>query len=60
MRDLTSFLEEAILMKDFKHLNVLGLVGVVLKDDKPFVILPFMEHGDLKTYIREPTRVRTR
>ena len=58
MKDVTSFLEEAVVMKDFNHSNVLSLVGVAIKDNnKPFVILPYMEHGDLKSYISNPDRV---
>ena len=46
-------------MKDFNHPNVLSLIGVAIKDNnKPFVILPYMEHGDLKSYISNPDRVR--
>ena len=45
-------------MKDFNHSNVLSLLGVAIKDNKqPFVILPYMEHGDLKSYISNPDRV---
>ena len=58
MKDVTSFLEEAVVMKDFNHSNVLSLLGVAIKDNKqPFVILPYMEHGDLKSYISSPDRV---
>lgn len=40
-------------MKDFKHENVLTLIGVCLQDDSiPMIVLPFMENGDLLTYIR--------
>ncbi len=59
LKDVTSFLEEAVVMKDFNHPNVLSLLGVVLDESKPHVILPYMEHGDLKTYIGKPSRVRT-
>ena len=46
-------------MKDFNHSNVLSLIGVAIKDNnKPFVILPYMEHGDLKSYISNPDRVK--
>ena len=49
--EVTSFIEEAVVMRDFDHQNVLSLLGLVVKDNKPYVILPLMEHGDLKTYI---------
>lgn len=47
------FYEEALLMKDFDHSHVLRLIGVVRGDDSlPLVVLPFMQNGDLLTYIR--------
>lgn len=58
MKDVTSFLEEAVVMKDFNHSNVLSLLGVAIEGNKPYVILPYMEHGDLKSYISDPDRVR--
>ena len=56
-KDLASFLSEATLMKDFNHPNVLSLLGLVINYNKPHVVLPFMQHGDLKSYIKAPSRV---
>ena len=57
MEELDLFISESVIMKDFKHRNVLGLVGVSVgvEDDKaiPYIILPFMENGDLKGYLKE-------
>ena len=39
-------------MKEFKHANVLTLVGVGFKGIVPMLVFPFMENGDLLTYIR--------
>ena len=41
-------------MKDFDHPNVLSVLGVGFDADDglPFVVLPFMENGDLKTYLK--------
>ena len=55
------FLKEALLMRDFRHENVLRLIGVTLdsKDSNmPMVVLPFMKHGDLLSYIRDESNVR--
>ena len=57
-KEFKSFLSEAVIMKDFDHINVLSLYGVVIKEDKPYVILPYMEHGDLKSFIINPAQVR--
>ena len=41
-------------MKDFSHPNVLGLLGVVFDtpDGTPYLVLPFMENGNLKDYLK--------
>ena len=39
-------------MKDFDHPNVLGLLGLTFEPSgSPLVVLPFMEHGDLKSFL---------
>lgn len=57
MEELDLFITESVIMKDFKHRNVLGLVGVsVGVEDEiaiPYIILPFMANGDLKGYLKE-------
>ena len=56
MDELNIFISESVIMKDFKHRNVLGLVGVSVgvKDEiaAPYIILPFMANGDLKRYLQ--------
>ena len=55
---VTNFLQEAVLMKDFDHVNVLSLIGVVLNDQKlPMVIIPYMSKGDLKNVLRSENEV---
>ena len=52
----TSFLKECIVMKKLDHPNVLPLLGVCIESNyesgSPFMILPFMSNGDLKSYIK--------
>ena len=55
--DVESFLEEVMRMKGFQHRNVMTTIGLVLRDNRPFVVLPFMDKGDLKTYISDQTKV---
>ena len=57
MKEISSFLEEAMVMRDFDDANVLSLIGVALKGQQPLVVLPYMMHGDLKTYIKDPSKV---
>jgi len=54
------FLREAILMKDFHHNHVLGVIGVSFDSDaSPMVILPYMANGDLRQYITNTQLVST-
>ncbi|KAL0968948.1 hypothetical protein UPYG_G00220340 [Umbra pygmaea] len=55
--DIEQCLKEAAYMKDFHHPNVIPLIGVSLhrrpqrRLPVPMVILPFMKHGDLHTFL---------
>ncbi|GAA6109419.1 tyrosine-protein kinase receptor TYRO3 isoform X2 [Tachysurus ichikawai] len=55
--DIEQCLTEAAYMKDFHHPNVIQLIGVSLHRRPqqrlpiPMVILPFMKHGDLHTFL---------
>jgi serine/threonine protein kinase len=52
------FLREAVIMKDFRHHNVLRIIGVTFDmDGSPMVVLPFMANGDLRQYILNPQLV---
>ena len=57
MEELELFVTESVIMKNFNHRNVLGLVGVsVGVEDEiamPYIILPYMANGDLKGYLKE-------
>ncbi|XP_054651636.1 tyrosine-protein kinase receptor TYRO3 isoform X2 [Dunckerocampus dactyliophorus] len=55
--DIEQCLKEAAYMKDFQHPNVIQLIGVSLHQRPgqrlpiPMVVLPFMKHGDLHTFL---------
>ena len=55
MEQLSTFLAESLIMKEFKHRNILGLIGVCFDapDGFPYIILPFMANGSVKSYLRE-------
>lgn len=56
--DLQGFIDEALLMKNFNHEHVLGLLGLSEGDrGLPLVVLPFMERGDLLTYVKNESTV---
>ena len=45
-------------MRDIRHANVLTAIGVVWrKGDRPKVVLPYMELGDLCNLLRMPHMV---
>ncbi|CAL8384616.1 unnamed protein product [Arctogadus glacialis] len=54
---LQEFIKEAEIMKSFDHDNVVRLLGVALEREEnsslsvPLVILPFLEHGDLRHFL---------
>ncbi|XP_053577620.1 tyrosine-protein kinase receptor UFO isoform X2 [Bombina bombina] len=55
--EMEDFLSEAVCMKEFDHPNVMRLIGVCLQNTEnegypsPVVILPFMKHGDLHSFL---------
>ncbi|XP_065183991.1 tyrosine-protein kinase RYK-like [Sycon ciliatum] len=58
--EIEKFLEEAQRMKDFHHVNVLGLIGVCSNaNGSPQIVVPYMAGGDLMTYLRAHDSVLT-
>ena len=45
------FLGEAHMLAQFKHANVMGLLGVVTVSEPVMIILHYMSCGDLKTFL---------
>ncbi len=46
-------------MREFDHPHILTLIGIALDNDvdMPLVVLPFMRHGDLLSFIRDEHNV---
>ena len=45
------FLEEAHIMKQLEHKNIVRLLGVCTKDEPICVVMELMVYGDLKSYL---------
>ncbi len=45
-------------MQHFTHPHVVPLLGLAVKDNIPYVVVPFMENGDLRCYVKKETNVR--
>ena len=59
-KEVNDFIREGLRMSQFDHPNVLKLLGICWSNNpsnpyhhSPLIILPYMELGDLKTYLRK-------
>ena len=57
-KEVSDFLEEVLRMRGFHHRHVLSMLGLVLRDHRPYAVLPYMENGDLRTFLKDTDRVR--
>jgi serine/threonine protein kinase len=48
----TDFLNEASIMGQFHHDNVIKLHGVVTRVDPAMIVMEFMDNGSLYSYLR--------
>lgn len=61
-QELRGFLLESSLMCSFDHPNVLGMEGICfdVSSQSPYLILPFMTNGDLKSYLKNKRTLTTK
>ena len=54
----TEFMEECNIAKKFDHPNVLSLLGISFtpEENKPLMVMPYMHHGDVKSYLKSKRR----
>jgi len=53
---LKDFLEEASIMKEMKHHNLVQLLGVCTREPPFYIITEFMSHGNLLDFLRNANR----
>ncbi len=53
---LKDFLEEASIMKEMKHSNLVQLLGVCTREPPFYIITEFMSHGNLLDFLRNANR----
>ena len=51
---MQNFIEECIVTSKLNHSNVLSLIGVSINPDDAtlHMIMPFMDHGDVKSFLK--------
>lgn len=55
---LKDFLEEAAIMKDLKHKNLVQLLGVCTREPPFYIITEFMRYGNLLDYLRSADKAK--
>ncbi|XP_059094163.1 tyrosine-protein kinase Abl-like isoform X2 [Tigriopus californicus] len=54
---LSDFLEEAAIMKEMKHPNLVQLLGVCTREPPFYIVTEFMSRGNLLDYLRNANRL---
>ncbi len=54
---LSDFLEEAAIMKEMKHPNLVQLLGVCTREPPFYIVTEFMSRGNLLDYLRNADRL---
>ena len=52
--EVKAFFAESLVMKDFSHAHILGLLGVCFDtpDSCPYIVMPFMTNGNMKSFLK--------
>ena len=51
--EFEKFVEESLKMSRFKHVHVMGLIGVCLDaGSAPYIVMPYMANGSLLEYLK--------
>ena len=51
-QDIERMVKEVSAMLNFKHPNVMSLIGVCLDGEMPLIIMPFMSNGSVLEFVK--------
>ena len=51
--EVAKTLRECLKMKKFDHPHVMGILGICLAGQTPYIVMPFMAKGSLHSYLRK-------
>ena len=51
--DVANILKECLKMKAFVHPHVMGILGICMAGQAPYIVMPFMANGSLHSYLRK-------
>jgi len=51
--EVAKTLKECLKMKKFDHPHVMGILGICLAGQTPYIVMPFMANGSLHSYLRK-------
>ena len=54
---MRAFTEEILRMRHFNNEHVLSMIGLIIENGMPQIVMPFMENKDLKSYVANPANV---
>jgi len=59
--DFQAFILEATFLSGYSHVNILSSLGVIWRrGDRPYVVLPYMALGDLRSFLQNEDLVSSR
>ena len=51
--EVAKTLKECLKIKKFDHPHVMGILGICLAGQTPYIVMPFMANGSLHSYLRK-------
>lgn len=54
---MEEFLQESLKLQGLEHPNLLTVLGIVVDQNRPFMVLPLMDYGDMRKFLSSPDQV---